>query len=513
VKTHILQLEQYDDIISARDKMGWAKTGRILVVWPERGRMLHRPLDLVLLQRHSESLGAQLALVTRDPDVRHHAPRLGIPVFKDLRKAQSAPWRVPRRFRKALGEYPRSLLDESKLQAEPEVAVERTLPQRPQIAGLGLNPLARLAFFALGVLALLAIAATLLPSAQVALAPVRRTQEITIGVQAHAGDTEVNLSGEVPARQVSVVVEGRDRLPVSGSIQLPDRPAIGYILFTNLGDGPVSVPEGTVVRGLGLDAVRFAVTQTGSLPPGLGESLSLPVRCLTPGTEGNLPTGSLVAIEGPLGTGLSVTNPQPTRHGADRQEPTPTESDRRQLSTRLRGSLETTALEELGESLQDGDLLVPASLSLVKILEENYQPAQKQPADHLQLSLRLEYQALVISGEDLRALTLAVLNANLPKGFDPLDGSLEIEHLGAPVLGSDSVARWKMGARRQLQARVSEPQIVRMALGLDPQQASQRLEATLPLETSPEIELVPSWWPRLPILPFRIVVLEQEAGK
>ena len=100
MKTYIINLDPHDDIISARDKMGWAKAERILLVWPERVRLLDRRLDLVLLQRHSAALGAQLGVISRDTEVRYHAPRLGILVFKDLRQAQRSNWRLPRRLRK-----------------------------------------------------------------------------------------------------------------------------------------------------------------------------------------------------------------------------------------------------------------------------------------------------------------------------------------------------------------------------------------------------------------------------
>ena len=100
MKTYILRLEPHDDLVSTRDKMGWAKDSRILLVWPEKGRLLNRRLDLILLQRHSRELGSQLALVTRDPEVHYFAPRLGIPVFRSLNKAQGQHWRVPRRFRR-----------------------------------------------------------------------------------------------------------------------------------------------------------------------------------------------------------------------------------------------------------------------------------------------------------------------------------------------------------------------------------------------------------------------------
>ena len=82
MKTQIIQLEPHDDVISTRDKMGWDKAGRILLVWPDRGQVLNRPLDLVLLQRYSATLGAQLALVSTDPQVHQEAAALGLPVFK-----------------------------------------------------------------------------------------------------------------------------------------------------------------------------------------------------------------------------------------------------------------------------------------------------------------------------------------------------------------------------------------------------------------------------------------------
>lgn len=41
MKTHVVQLERDDDVVSARDKMLWSKAPRILVVWPRRGRVLN----------------------------------------------------------------------------------------------------------------------------------------------------------------------------------------------------------------------------------------------------------------------------------------------------------------------------------------------------------------------------------------------------------------------------------------------------------------------------------------
>jgi len=514
MKTHILQLEASDDLISVRDKMGWSKSGRILLIWPEHGRVLYRRLDLVILQRHSRSLGAKLALVTRDPDVRYYAPRLGIPVYKSLRKAQSSHWKVARRFRKAQVEMEVMQSTEEIGQQEEQPLLQpprKPIPDRPEPAVPQPSPIARLAFFTLGVLALLAIAATLLPSAVVKLTPVVRTQNISVNLTVDPQESSFSISGLIAARPITVTVEGRDSQQTSGSLRLPDQPASGQIQLTNLTDKPVSVPAGTIVRGLGMDAILFAVTRDGEVSAGPGQTLTLPVRALLPGSQGNLPAQSLVAIEGVLGTRLSATNPEPTLHGTDRLEPAPNEDDRLKLSKKLRQSLDQTVLSEVQNKLAEGDILIPSSLHLLNTLDETFQPADLQPADHLDLNLRLEYQAQFVSAVEIRDLAQAVLDANLPPGYLPLDGTMEIENLTAPEIGQGSMVHWTMQAHRQIQAQLQEPEAIKLSLGLDPLQAKNLLESNLPLAAHPQISLFPSWWPRLPFLPFRIAIVNQAA--
>src|SRR5512138_1642491 len=82
MKTQIITLESHDDLISVRDRMSWAKTPRILLVWPKYEKITLRQVDLKVLQRHAASLGAQLGLVTRRRRVRVEAEALHIPVFE-----------------------------------------------------------------------------------------------------------------------------------------------------------------------------------------------------------------------------------------------------------------------------------------------------------------------------------------------------------------------------------------------------------------------------------------------
>jgi len=505
MKTHIIQLEIHDDVISTCDKMGWAKTNRIILVWPRHGRLLYRRLDLVLLQRHCTSLGAQLGLVTKDTDVCYNAPRLGIPVFGSLKKAQKSQWRVPRRYRKIKrGES--ASQDSCELDQSFELGEKSRLPSRPPRPSNKLNPFSRLVFFTLGALAVLSIAATLLPSAHIVVIPETRNQDATINIIASPDFDSVKLTGEIPAYSVTIIVEGRDRMPVSGTITLPERAAIGYVDFTNLSDQQVEIIEGTVVRNLSEEALRFEVTQSGTVQAGPGELISLPVRSLTPGKVGNLPPDSLIAIEGALGTLLSSNNPQAMRHGTNRFESIPTPQDRQDLHLNLVELLNKTASLESQDNLQPGDLFIPGSMKLIQIIEEKFEPESDQPTDHLELNLRIEYEALIVKDSDIELLARSVLDANLPGGFLAIEDTLITEIQQKPTQIVDSKTQLSVKSARQLLAQISEPLIVRLSLGLDPIQASERLSSNLLISQPPRIDIIPTWWPRLPILPFRITI-------
>jgi hypothetical protein len=494
MKTQIIQLESHDDVISICDKMGWGQTGRILLVWPPRGRILNQRLDLVRLQRRCAQLGTQLALITRDPEVRFYARELNIPVFETPHQAQESRWRTRPFYKRFRPPTPRPNLDTLRQELRP------ITPPWPD------QPLARLGLFTIGVLAILAIAAVLLPHAEVHLYPNERVEGITIPVQASPAFQKVNLTGVVPARTISVIVEGRDSLPVSGTVSAPASPATGEVRLTNLTDQALTVPSGTVVLTSDDPPIRFIITSDGQLPGKVGGSITLPVQALTLGQQGNLPPNRLTSLEGALGLKVRVTNIKPTSGGANALVPAPTDLDRSRLLNQLNARLRQMALEELRSMLNPGDILFPETLSRVRILERSYSPAKREPADELHLTLRLEFQAQMVSEEDLRTLAEAVLQTRHPEGYYPLPDSLGITHRTTPQMTEEGTIEWSMYAVWRLRADVPETQAVRLILGSSSSQAERRLFSALHLSAPPDIELSPSWWPIMPVLPFRIQV-------
>ena len=94
MKIQIIYLDPHDDHASARDKLNACQAQRAALVWPNRGRILTRRLDLVLLDRHARNRGVQIGLVVHDPTVRRHAQSIGIPTFDTVDDVTQETWRT-----------------------------------------------------------------------------------------------------------------------------------------------------------------------------------------------------------------------------------------------------------------------------------------------------------------------------------------------------------------------------------------------------------------------------------
>lgn len=496
MKTHVIQLERYDDVISTRDKMAWSKAARILLVWPEKGRVLTRRLELTLLVRYSQQVGAQLGLVTRSRAVKANAHRLGIAVFDTIEQAQQQPWRSARRRK-----------PEPRHSVQERVALRECRPGRGRL-GIQDQPLGRLLFFTLGVAAVLGLMVFFLPSARVTLAMEEQEQRLSLPVWANLEIAVPGLSGGIPARRVTVVVEGQDSQASSGQVILPDQPAVGRVQFTNLAESEVAIPAGTVVLTLTQPPVRFLTTAPGVLPAQLGSKVEVPVSAVLAGSSGNVAAGQIRAVEGAIGVSVLVTNLEPTQGGSDRTSPAPTAADDQNLRQQLLAVLRQTAEKELQSQLSAGQMLLPTTLQVSAILEESRLPELGSPADALRLQLRVEFSVWTVLQEDIDQVALAALEANLPPGYTGVPDTLEIAAQTEPRLEGGS-ARWEIDARRRLRARLSENTLLGVAQGRSPAEVEQILTQLLDLRQPPEIHIWPAWWPRMPFLPFRIEVVQQ----
>ncbi len=494
MKTQVIQLVPHDDVTSVRDKMSWAKAPRILLVFPRRCRILSQPLDLRLLRRHATTLGTQLAIVTRSGDLRRIAQAVGIPVFNAVATAHHGIWEGQH-----LGEKPRRRTPRPDLRGMRRAAFPAEARWRSRFV-------LRLSFFSLAVLVVLALLLLFLPSASIKLAPKTHQQTLRVAVRASPQVPTVNLAGSIPSRLIFTDLERSKIAAASGSISIPVSPAAGIVHFRNLTTGVVSIPAGTVIRTASDPPVRFATTTDASLAAGVGKTLDVSVQAVLGGASGNLPADSLTAVEGDLGASLNVTNLGPMAGGADRTAPAQTADDRSRLHDALLAEILMECQAALPKTLASGDVYFLDTLAVGRLLSETYFPAEGQAGETLLLDMKLQCQAQYASAADVDTLAEMALDTNLPDGFIPASGEVSAPVAGVPKTDTDGITRWEMQPQRLLRAHLDPLAVIQLALGRSPAQAVRRLSESLPLATAPEIRVKPSWWPWLPIVPFRITI-------
>ncbi len=497
MKTQLIPLESHDDLISVRDRMSWAKTPRILLVWPQSERIALRALDLKVLQRHAAALGAQLGLVTRRRTIWREAQALGIPVFASTGEAQRLPW--PERNLQGKREWRRPRCDLRRLRKQAQVKEEAWRS----------HPLVRFVSFALGVLAVLLLTSLFIPTANITLMPETQLQAVILPVRADPNAGGVFMTGNIPARTLYATVGGSREAPASGETAVPKTRAEGVVTFRNLTEQALIIPTGTVLTSTGLPGVRFVTLESGELAPGLKATVDVKVQAEQPGAAGNVQAGAILAIEGGLGLQAAVTNAEPTTGGSDTMSPAATEEDRAQLRQTLMDELQRQALAEIQAKLTEGDVLFPDTLTLSQVLEETYDPPAGQSGRRVTLTMQAEFQIYYAAYADLKELASIVLNASLPAGYMALDDTLMLETLSPLTTDAAGITRWEVRATRRLSRQLDMPRVIPLALGRRPQTAQVVLAQSFLLVEPPQIQLRPPWWPWLPLIPFNIHVETQ----
>jgi hypothetical protein len=491
LKTKIITLESHDDLISVRDKLSWAKTPRILLVWPKFEKVTLRLLDLKVLQRHADSLGAQLGLVTRRANVRRDAESLGIPVFDSTASAQKEAWAPPAPRKRRIPPPPRRDLRGMRDEVHEEEPAWRA------------SLLGRVIAFTAGVTAVLALAGLFVPRAAVALHPEMRSESIVIPVSASPAFDSVSVTGVIPAHTVSVTVEAEQSRSVTGEIAQPRAKARGAAQFKNLTASEAVIPAGTVV---GTETnIRFATLNETRLPAGVDEIVEVRIEALEAGSEGNVDAGAIVFVEGALGLSAAVTNPEPTTGGTDTTAAGASDADRAQLRNAVMGELRRLGEDQIRAQIEPGDLLLTDTLSSGEILLEEFSPPAGEAGKTLALKMQAEFSALTISHADLERLAGLTLSAAIPEGFQP-SGAAIFEPLSAPAVDASGVAHFELQATQTALRTIDAFRVFALVRGHAPRTAKTELMNALPLREEPQITVTPSWWRWLPLVPFNLSV-------
>jgi hypothetical protein len=494
LKTQIITLESHDDLISVRDKLSWAKTPRILLIWPKYEKVTLRVLDLKVLQRHADSLGAQLGLVTRRAKVRRDAESLGIPVFVSTTKAQRDSWTDPVPRSRRVPKAPRRDLRQVRDTVYEKEALWRT------------SLLGRILAFTAGVIAVLAIAGLFIPRATLTLYPEAKTQSVVIPVSASESTQGMSITGLINSQKISATVSAEQSLAIVSEISVPKSKSKGVARFTNLSQGEVDIPAGTIVATK--SSTRFVTLNDTRLPAGIDEFVDVPIEALEAGTQGNTAADTITLVEGSLGLSISVVNPDAVTGGANSQLIGATEEDHAKLREVVLDNLRRDAESKLRTQIAPADLLLLDTFEVVKIIGEKFTPSVGQPGKTLLLNMQVEFSSRYVLDDDLKQLSLSMLNASVENGFEAA-ASPVYKVITDPSTDNSGISHFELEVTRTLLRQVDEMQVFSIVRGHKPEPIKEELVSQLSLRKTPEITLVPSWWRWLPLIPFNISVNTQ----
>lgn len=491
MKTKIITLESHDNLISVRDKLSWAKTPRILLVWPKYENVTLRLLDLKVLQRHADSLGAQLGLVTRWNNVKRDAESLKIPVFDSTSSAQKDVWLAPAPRQRRLAKPPQVDLRKKRAEFAPKESA-----WIKSLAG-------RVIIFAIGVLSVLVLAGLFVPRAQVTLNPESKLVSALIPVQASLTFNSVSLNGDIPAKEIFVTVDVQKTKPLTSQIAIPKTKAKGFVQFQNLSSSEVPIPAGTIVTTEGL--IRFETLNRVLLTGGVNKVVEVAVQAVNAGEGGNVNAETIISIEGPLGLSATVTNPEGMTGGEDENAIGANDNDRALLREEALNELRLKVETDIRSKIAEKDFLLIDTIELKEILVEEFSPSENIASDTLTLTIQADFSARYLLADDIQALTSSYLSASIPEDFVTID-EINFDLVDVPFTDSDGVTRFQLQVSQNTVKQVDVLQVFNLIRGHDLQNAKNELKDFFSLRDEPQISISPSWWRWLPLIPFNVSV-------
>ncbi|MDQ4077943.1 MAG: baseplate J/gp47 family protein [Chloroflexota bacterium] len=508
----VIRLAGNEDIHTVRALLAHAEAKRVMLVVPRQHPAFQRVVRLKLLARQAAEEGVQLALITRDSEIRDLAQQLKLPTFRSVEVGRRA-----RRWDE--GREVTSGRFNSLPIADPGIPTRHRgrgviLERRQQLIGeSNWGEHVILAGLLFGMMVLLAATLVLLvPSAYVTLVPDQVPIEATLPVIVDPASREVDVfNAVVPADVLNVPVQGVQDIATSGRKDLPAGRAVGEVLFLNVTGEPITIPANTIVSTTSGVPVRFRTTSDVLLPGEVNARTSASIEAISPGPSGNVRPLQINLVEGAAASSVRVLNENPTEGGDVQQRAVVTASDKEMLFGQLRQHLLNQGRAELERRLQEENespnsaidrFIVPGTVT-IKITAETYSASVDDQADVLTLDLRARVSAIVVSQGDIERLGRRALRDHVPAGYRMLDDGFHV--VWGEAQGEDML-ELPVRATGIVGAQLSEEEIRALVRGQPVDEARAALLHQLSLAADPAVDLSPDWWDRMPYLPFRIFI-------
>ncbi len=461
-----IELDREEDIISIRDRLDWLRTNQVILIVPPGQKALSNLINLKLLKRKANDLALDIILVTKDPLIRYLAKEVGLKALASESKALKAP------------------------------TTQRT--QKEEISLLALL------FITLPFILTILIGAVLLvPFARIELTPMAQTVETSFQFKADPGINRLNRAeAAVPAKRLRIELSGRGSIPTSTEKYVPDQKASGTVIFINKTTQEITIPPGVIVSTSTGENVKFTTVTTVTLPAFYQSQAEARIVAIDPGPQGNVGAYLINKVEGALAFKVQVYNPSPTSGGTLKPVHVVTKEDKERLKGLVLQNLHQEAYQTFLSQLPPDSFLIPQSITVVPT-QESYDHFVDEVADQLSLELKAVAVALTVSRNDLKALASEALSSQTPSGYELLPEEMKFEAVEAQE--EEGKYQVKLKVKAPVVAKIDKALVRDEIRGLPIPKAVEKLKG-LPLRQEPSVEVSPSWFGRVPWLPFRIEV-------
>jgi hypothetical protein len=505
----IFELVENEDVYSIRDRLEFAQSDRVLLVIPPYSDVLKRRVDLQLIQRFAVEKGLEVALVTRDLDLRALTREVGIPTFYSVEAGQRRKrWR--KRDEGEFGPYRPPDRGEAR-----RAAHDRDARLAPNETRRKLWTVVKTALVGVVAVSIFLAGFAVLPSAEIYLVPQSQQVVSYAMILVDPGLKSADLAGSrVPARTVTADIKGAATIAATGTKGIPTTRATGVVFFVNQLNIPVRVTKGTVVRtSSGSQAIRFVVTSDVEVPGGIGLQAQAPIEAVEVGAKGNVPANFINEIEGVAALSLRVSNPEETKGGGDREVSAVDPADLDTARSVLTDQLKQQALDTLAqEALKPNEFLLAKSLSMDAVVDATYDKEVTEQATELTLQMHVRFSALAVDSEDANAIVYAAMKAQAPAGYGLLADGLSFQRSTEQSIGESGQYRFEMQSIGYAAADLDVGSALKAIAGKPAGSAGDILGRKLPLQKPPKITIYPSWFPLIPLLPVRMHAVVNAAG-
>lgn len=501
-----LQLEPFDDVVSVRDRLQFVKAGRVLLIFPDKHKILRRKLDLVLIQREAARRDLRLAIVTKDHVVADNAKDLELSAFYSIEEARTHRWKRPynkvfvhRQERPQLQHDPYDLM----------MAATRLKPL-PTAAQKARGRVVRGTIFGVTLLAVLFGLYALLPSASIAITPARDELNITINILADPNlDQPVDESLRIPATVERRLQDGTVTIETTGTRPAENSLAEGIVTFTNNTALAQFIPAGTIVQTESVPPIQFLTQEDAALPARQGATVNVAIRALdsNPPLSGNQPPGVITRVFGELSDSISVRNQNATYGEGVRDIAYVTPNDRERLQILARQQVRQNARDMLRISLDEASyLLVFESINIVEERQWIYSAEVNQPAETVTVTLQAVVEATIIDLAQAKRVALVNLSRYVSTGRDIDRNSLMFRPGDIQQVLEDGSVAFQMRIEGTTFVEIDSNQVRDRLTGLSVTEARTILETEYLLDPNqpPEIDTWPGFLNRMPLFPIRI---------